>query len=167
MTAVAEGKLDTRVKITTGDEFEDLANAFESMRRGLLAGQQLRQAFERFVIRNQGGQHLHGQDNDHAVIMQLGLTKRGEAVPKGLEALLGCIQDHGGLVNEIGGNYLQFRFIAAHPDDALVHRATHCALALLSADAPWTQPESIGLALSSEVKGDGTLLNQLCQGDRI
>ena len=162
MLAVAEGKLETQVSIKSGDEFEDLAIAFEGMRRGLLAGQQMQKAFERFAIRSQGNQQLGlVSDSDFGVFMRVRLPGQASKNIHGLELFLGCIHDHGGLVHELGTTNLIFRFIAAHPDDQPEYRATLCALALLSSNAAWSQPEAVALAQTSELQAHATLLDQL------
>lgn len=152
MIALAEGDLEATVSIHSGDEFEDLAEAFESMRQGLQAANRLRLAYERHVARTLGFQAaqqagLPGAEDALWLVLRLRLAQDDSqaTVDRAIGLLISTVHDHGAVIEGIWGSVIKASFQPTHPQDQPINRALLCALALRDPGAAWPQPAGVSL----------------------
>ena len=141
MTAVREGRYDTRVAVTTSDELGELADGFNRMAAGLMEREQLRQAFGTYLDRDVAeyilseGEEPRAFEADVSVLFcdvraftafaeRAEATEVVECLNELFEAIVPIVARHGGQVDKFVGDGLLAVFGAPerfrdHADRAL------------------------------------------------
>jgi len=160
--AVAEGKLDTTVEVTSGDELGRLAGAFNDMTAGLRLKEQYRGVLDKVVSRDvaeellRGDVELGGENRRVTVLFAdiRGFTPLTEGLPPQavIELVNSCmsrlsdaVDRHGGIVDKYVGDELMAVFGApiSRGDDA--KRALHAAMDMQREITKWNrQREAAG-----------------------
>jgi len=136
MDAVARGDLEAKVVVTSGDEFQDLADSFEHMRRQLSEAQAVRAAFEAFVARTlstrQGA--IPGAEV-HRAVLYLDIERlRSQQIREVMPRLLNAVFEHGGMVERTVAEGFVAAFPLAHLSDCPEERALRAALSMLAGE---------------------------------
>lgn len=147
---VQQADFDTGLAITSGDEFGDIAEAFNQMTGELAEKAQLRDMFNQSVSADVAEQMLSGEIGIGGEVREVtvlfcdirGFTQLSESMAARnviemlndyLSALLPCVEAHGGMVEKLAGDeiYAVFGAPLDLEDDAL--SAVQCSLAMESA----------------------------------
>ena len=150
---VQEGDLDTELRISSRDEFGDIAEAFNEMTSDLAEKERLRDIFAQSVSAEVAEQLLSGDIDTSGELKEVtvlfsdirgftpiaeGMAARNviEMLNEYFSALIPCVHEHDGVVDKLVGDELFAVFGAPLDleDDALA--AVRSALAMKSALAP-------------------------------
>jgi HAMP domain-containing protein len=136
MESVSRGDLEAKVVVTSGDEFEDLANSFEHMRRQLNEAQAVRGAFEAFVARTLSARQgaIPGAEVHRAVLYLDVERLRSQQISAVMPRLLHAVFEHGGVVERTVAEGFVAAFPLAHLADCPEERALRAALSMLAGE---------------------------------